>query len=195
MKQANIYKTTSRPALLVCLMLLSAAASAAPPWARAGSDELTNHHIAYAKVVDVTPVYREVRKSVPVEECWQEPVTETRHIRHSGNTAGGTLAGGLIGGIIGHQIGKGRGQKLSTAVGTLIGAQLGHDAASGGPHASSQTYTRMQNFCEQHNQVSYEEVLDSYRVTYRYEGDEYRVNMPYDPGSKIKLKVSVEPVF
>ncbi len=151
-------------------------------------------HIEYGKVLKVTPVYREVKTTTPVKECWQEPVTRSKTVRHGSHSAGATLAGGLIGGIIGHQFGKGRGQKLSTAVGTLIGAQLGHDAVRDG-HASQHTYTSYESFCEVENQVSYEEILDGYKVTYRYNGKKYKVDMPYDPGKRIKLKVSVDPVF
>ncbi len=150
--------------------------------------------IAYGKVLKVTPVYREIRTTTPVKECWQEPVTRSRTVKHGSHSAGATLAGGLIGGIIGHQFGDGRGQKLSTAMGTLIGAQLGHDAVKKG-HTSQHSYTTYENFCEVENQVSYEEVLDSYKVTYRYNGKKYKVDMPYDPGKRIKLKVSVDPVF
>lgn len=149
----------------------------------------------YGKVVKVTPIYREVKVTTPVKECWQEPVTRTRSVRHGSHSAGGTLAGGLIGGIIGHQFGNGRGKKLATAVGTIVGAQLGHDAAKGSHASSHGSYTAYESFCEVENQVRYEEVLDSYRVTYRYKGNKYQTNMPYDPGKKIKLRVSIEPVI
>lgn len=151
--------------------------------------------IAYGKVLNVTPVYREYKVSTPVKECWREPVRQTKRVRRGSNSAGGTLAGGLIGGIIGHQFGKGRGQQLSTAVGTLIGAQLGHDAVRGGSSKNHSSYTRYEDFCGVENLVSYEEELDSYKVIYRYKGNKYQTNMPYDPGKKIKLKISIEPVF
>lgn len=149
--------------------------------------------VVYGKVTNVSPVYREVRVSNPVKECWQEPVTHTK-VRHGSSSAGGTLAGGIIGGVIGHQFGKGRGKKLATAVGTIIGAQVGHDA-NRGTQASHTRYTQYEEFCEVQQHVSYEEVVDSYNVTYRYKGNRYQTNMPYDPGKRIKLKVSVEPVF
>lgn len=162
------------------------------------ADHKHKHHnkqFEYGKVIDVTPIYREVRTTTPVKECWQEPVTHTRRVRHGGNTVGGTIAGGLIGGIIGHQFGKGRGRKLSTAVGTLIGAQLGHDSVRGSYATKQSTYTRYEDICEVHNQVSYEEIVDSYKVTYKYKGRRYKAVIPYDPGKKIKLRVTVEPVF
>lgn len=159
------------------------------------SHSLKHNQIEYGKVIDVTPVYREVKVTTPVKECWQEPVTHTRPVRNGANSAGGTLAGGLIGGIIGHQFGNGRGKKLATAVGTIVGAQLGHDAAKGSHASSYGSYTAYESFCEVENRVSYVEELDSYRVTYRYKGNKYQTNLPYDPGKKIKLRVTVEPVI
>lgn len=184
-------------------MMVIAAMVAVSPLASADKGKLkySGHgpvyeEVSYAKVIDVSPVYREVRHSTPVKECWQEPVTRSKRVRsHSGNAAGATLAGGIIGGIIGHQFGKGRGKKAATAVGTIIGAQLGHDSARGS-HADSYTqYTTYEDFCEVENHVTYEEVLDSYQVTYRYHGQEYSTNMPYNPGKKLKVRVSVEPLY
>ncbi len=151
----------------------------------------------YGKVVRVTPIYREVRVVEPVSECWREPVREVREIRYERrNSAGNTLAGAIIGGVIGHQIGKGRGKKLATAVGTIVGAQLGHDAAgSGGARSTRSVHTRVEEVCETTERVRYEEEIDGYRVTYRYQGEKYTVRMPYDPGKRIKLRVRVEPVF
>lgn len=160
-----------------------------------GPEKHEHPQYAYGKVMDVTPIYHQVKVTTPVKECWNEPVTHTREVRHGANSAGGAIAGGLIGGIIGHQFGKGRGNKLSTAVGTLIGAQLGHDAVNGSQAITQQQFTRYEHFCEVEQQVSYEKVLDGYQVTYRYQGDEFQTQMPYDPGKKIKLRISVEPVF
>ena len=145
----------------------------------------------YGKVLDVTPIYREVRVSTPRKECWDEPVRVTR--RHRNDSAAGTLAGALIGGVLGHQIGKGRGNKAATALGTVIGAQMGHDANR--RHDSYDSYTRYKEVCEVTEQVNYQEVIEGYRVTYRYKGKRFHTRMPYDPGDKIKLKISVEPVF
>ena len=148
---------------------------------------------AWGKVLQVTPIYREIRSSTPVEECWQQPVRHTRHVDHN-DVAGSTLAGGLLGGIIGHQIGKGNGRKIATAFGTIIGAQLGHDSARGAYGNSDHSYTTYDNVCETRHKVSYEQVLDGYRVRYSYRGEEYETVMDRNPGKKIKLRVSVEPV-
>ena len=105
------------------------------------------------------------------------------------------VAGGLIGGIVGHQIGKGRGKKLATAVGTIIGAQIGHEAVNGHVSSSHNDYVEYEQHCKTRQQVSYEEVLDGYDVTYRYKGEKYRIEMPYDPGKRIKMRIQVTPVI
>jgi len=145
---------------------------------------------AYGKVLKVSPIYRDVRVSTPRKECWKEPVTVTRH--RGGDRGASTLAGALIGGVIGNQLGRGRGNKLATAMGTVIGAQMGHDANRGYTTESSTAYREV---CQETERVNYEEVIDGYRVTYRYKGQRFHTRMPYDPGQKIKLKISVEPVF
>ncbi len=147
----------------------------------------------YARVIDVQPVYREVEVSRPVRECWEEPVYQTRSSGHK--SAGGMLAGGLIGGIIGHQIGKGRGNKVATAVGTLIGAQIGHEAVNGHVEQQSATVVGYEQHCKTRHQVSYEEVVEGYDVTYKYRGQRYHVEMPYDPGKRIKMRIQFTPVI
>lgn len=148
-------------------------------------------HFDYARVIKATPIYREVRVSNPVRECWDEPVKHTRNNK----SAGGMVAGGLIGGIVGHQIGKGRGKKLATAVGAILGAQIGHDAVNGHVKPAQSDYVEYQKFCDTRQQVSYEEIVDGYKVTYRYKGERYSIEMPYHPGKRIKLRIQVSPVI
>ena len=185
---------TSKPVIAVILIIMSVSALAESSHKRHKSH---SRNLAYdfAKVVDVRPIYKEVEVSNPVTKCWDEPVIQVNTGTHP-KSASGMAVGGILGGIIGHQIGNGRGNKLATAVGTIIGAQIGHDAVNGHTQASGQhSYTEYQKHCRVHQQVRYEEVLDAYRVTYRYQGERYEARMPYDPGKKIKLRISIEPVF
>ena len=147
----------------------------------------------YAKVVEVRPIYREVQVSKPVRECWEEPVYHTRN-QHP-KSAEGMLVGGLLGGIVGHQFGKGRGNKVATAVGTIIGAQIGHDAVNGHAQQHGSTVVGYEEHCKTRHQASFEEVMDGYDVTYRYRGKLYHVEMPYDPGSRIKMRIQFAPVI
>jgi len=185
---------TSRPVIAMILILMSTLAMA-----DSGNKRYKKHsrNMAndYAKVVDVRPIYREVEVSSPVTECWDEPVIQAgAGVGHK--SASGMAVGGILGGIIGHQIGKGNGKKLATVVGTIIGARVGHDAVNGHVQSASQSqYTEYQQQCAVRHRVSYEEVLDGYRVIYRYKGERYELEMPYDPGKRIKLRIQIEPVI
>lgn len=154
-----------------------------------------NIQFGIGKVVDATPIYRQVRISNPIRECWDEPVIHTQNSYSEPKSASGMAVGGILGGIIGHQIGKGRGNRLATAMGTIIGAQIGHNAVNGHVETSSNTYTEYVERCDVRHQVSYEEVIEGYRVTYRYQGEQYQIEMPYNPGKRIKLRIQVIPVI
>ena len=80
------------------------------------------------------------------------------------------------------------------AVGTLIGAQVGHQAVNGDVQ-SQQTLAGYEEHCRTQHQVSYEEVLDGYDVTYEYRGRHYQLVMPYDPGKRIKMRIQFTPMI
>ncbi len=37
------------------------------------------------------------------------------------------------------------------------------------------------------------DVIDSYDVTYRYQGRDVRTRLPYDPGERVQVRVDVQP--
>ncbi len=185
---------TGKPVLAMILILMSATAMADASHKRY-KNHSRNMAYDYARVVDVRPIYREVEVSTPIRECWDEPVIQT-HGGTGHKSASGMAVGGILGGVIGHQIGKGNGKKLATVVGTILGAQIGHNAVNGNVQSVPQnSYTEYEQRCSVRHQVSYEEVLDGYRVTYRYKGERYQIEMPYDPGKRIKLRIQIEPVI
>lgn len=155
--------------------------------AQAGHREWNETRYDYARVIDVDPVYREVRYSEPREVCREEPVTE-RRVYGGAPDPGAILLGAAIGGVIGHQFGHGHGRDVSTAVGAAIGA--GHGAA-----ASSASNSRVverdvyRTTCRDVREVRYEQRVDYYDVTYRYHGRTYRTRMDYDPGNRVRVKV------
>jgi uncharacterized protein YcfJ len=141
--------------------------------------------IVSAKVLKVSPVYHYVTNTRPVTECWDEPVTSEHYYRrHDGSS---TLAGGLLGGIIGHQIGHGRNRPITTALGTIIGAQIGNDAGAHGSYTTHETYRNVCRVVDKED--GFEVVQDGYQVSYLYKGKRYNTHMPYDPGSRVKIKV------
>jgi uncharacterized protein YcfJ len=146
---------------------------------------------AYAEVVKSRPITRTVEVSRPREECWREEVTR-REDTGVGET-GETLIGAAIGAAIGHQIGHGRGNNAATIGGAILGGAIG------GKHAREQEdradeYVSYKRRCRTVTERHTEERIDGYDVTYRYGGETYRTRLPYDPGRKLRVNVSVSPV-
>jgi len=171
-------------ALASAAMLLGTSA------AFAGDDYATYD---YAQVVSSQPIIKYVTVKTPVSECWEE--TEYYTVNNSpGGNAAGTLFGAVMGSVIGHQIGSGSGNDVATVAGGLIGAAIGNDVSK---------RRKGQNVAEQHSRpverckTSYrehrEERIDGYRVTYRYHGQKYMTEMPYDPGNKLRVRVDIRP--
>jgi uncharacterized protein YcfJ len=147
----------------------------------------------YAKVISSQPIVNYVTVKTPVRECWEEMqyYTVDRRSRYGG---GGTLVGALIGGVVGHQFGSGRGNDAATVAGTLIGAAIGSDASRKRYDGYGvERVARPVERCETRYEARQEERIDGYRVTYRYHGQKYMTEMPYDPGNKIRVRVDVRP--
>jgi uncharacterized protein YcfJ len=146
----------------------------------------------YAKVISAEPIINYVTVSEPVRECWEEvrhySVDRSRHERRAG-----TFLGAIIGGVIGHQIGSGRGNDAATVAGSLIGAAIGNDAARSRHGSHVEQVAQPVERCETRYRKHREERIDGYRVVYRYHGQKYLTEMPYDPGNKIRVRVDVRP--
>lgn len=146
----------------------------------------------YAKVIKAQPKIRQVTVTTPVKECWQETQYYSVN-RNAGRNVGSTLFGALVGGVIGHQFGSGSGNDAATIAGGLIGGAIGSDAAKRRNGYGVEQHSRPVQRCETRYQESREERIDGYRVTYRYNGQKYITDMPYDPGETIRVRVDVRP--
>ena len=99
-----------------------------------------------------------------------------------------------MGGVIGHQFGGGAGKSAATALGTIVGAAIGKDAAirrAGGYQTTE--YSRPVRRCETRYQSREEERIDGYRVIYTYNGQKYATQTPFDPGTRLRIRVDVRP--
>ena len=148
----------------------------------------------YAQVISSRPIVNYVTVSTPVRECWEEMQYYSVDRRARG-TGAGTLLGAVIGGVIGHQVGSGRGNDAATVAGSLIGAAIGNDSARrrNGDNYGVERHARPVERCKTSYQEHREERIDGYQVTYRYHGQKYQTEMPYDPGKKIRVRVDVRP--
>ena len=177
-------------AVSVGLLAITAAAPAfADRWDDRGDDRDYRNDAVYAPVVSSRPVYREVRVNEPRQECRDERVVYRDQGSYGSNPAG-TILGGIIGGVAGHQIGGGRGRDVATALGAVIGAGIGSQS---GRNYGDNEHVSYQQRCDTVNAYRYEERVDGYDVTYRYNGRLYNTRLPYDPGRRIALNVDVRP--
>ena len=156
----------------------------------------------YARVTHVEPRYRQVRISVPRQQCYSETryVPDERAYRGERPAAGGMILGGLIGAVIGHQIGNGYERGIGTVAGAVIGSAIGHEAAqrsAGGPeygdygdHGGRQVEGER---CVTRYSDSVEQRIDGYRVSYVYNDRNYQTDLPYDPGERVRVRVTLSP--
>ena len=147
---------------------------------------------AYANVISAEPIINYVTVSTPVRECWEE-MEYYQVDTHRGDRSASTLFGAVIGGVIGHQFGSGRGNDAATVAGSLIGAAIGNDAARKRYGDGYETHGRPVQRCETRYREHREQRIDGYRVVYRYHGQKYMTEMPYDPGNKLRVRVDVRP--
>lgn len=128
------------------------------------------------KVISSVQVIQQV--SVPRQVCSQEQVA-----MQPNKSGAGAAMGAIAGGAVGNQFGGGNGKAAATMLGILGGAILG-EKIEGAPAPQTQTVQTCttQNILE--NRVM------GYNVTYEFNGKQYTVQMPRDPGPTIRLNVT-----
>jgi uncharacterized protein YcfJ len=108
------------------------------------------------------------------------------------------ILGGIIGAALGNQIGRGDGRRAATVAGAVIGSAIGHDVGEKRNANSGPVYTESRPYdvqrCEVHDEESFEDRVDGYRVTYEYCGRRQTMVLPYDPGDRVRVRVDVQPV-
>ena len=135
-----------------------------------------NERLFEADVISVRAVV-----GPPEQRCWieREQVQE-----RGGPNVPGAIAGAVIGGIIGHQIGGGRGQDVATVGGAVGGAAVGANVGRGGG-VYTQDVQRCREVSSRHPEF--------WDVTYRFNGQEHRVQMNAPPGRTILVNRDGEP--
>ncbi len=137
-----------------------------------------------AEVVRSKPIYRNVIKRVPYQECWDEQVPVQSYYDDRGNTIDdnfGALIGGVAGGILGHQVGGGSGKTAATVGGAIIGTLVGKNLSRNQHRRSYTSGYKTVRKCV----TKYSESSD--RVITRYK------NIAYYNGRKI-VKFSNRPL-
>ena len=160
-------------------LIASAIAIAALPAAHAVEFEDT------ARVTRVQPRMEQINR--PREECRTEyvqvPVQQQR-------SPAGSIIGGIAGAVLGNQVGDGSGRVAATAAGAIAGSVIGDRASNSNARQGVQEQAVRQ--CRMVD--AYETRTVGYDVTYDYRGQSYTSTMSYDPGQRLRVRVSVEPV-
>lgn len=146
-----------------------------------------NTKIAYADVLRVDPVYDRVQTNGAHEECEDVPVD--RRVDGGNNNAAGTVIGAIVGGVLGNTVGKGDGRKAATVAGAVVGGAVGHNVAS----QDDRYYSGPERRCHMVQDAAEERRIVGYDVQYRYRGDVYMSRLDYDPGERVRVRVSVAP--
>lgn len=138
----------------------------------------------YARVVSVAPQYEQV--NYPQQDCYTEYVPVQRQQPRG---VGGSIIGGVAGGILGNQIGGGNGRTVATAAGAIAGAIVGDRLENNNqPGVVEQQAVRQCRTVD-----NWQTRTTGYAVTYEYRGHTYTSVMPYDPGARLPVRVSVTP--
>jgi uncharacterized protein YcfJ len=181
----------------------------------------TERFTEYARVIDVQPVYKEVRLREPRQECWTEQQdhivgyeTDNRYEHHeatrnrTNQSSGNAIVGSVIGGIIGNQLGRGHSRSSrtgATVAGAIIGGAIGNEARGDVQrhrrydrprrHAQSRPIyeTRPVERCKRVVESRSEQRLQHYNVTYKYKGRTFNTRLPRDPGNRLELQITVAP--
>jgi len=153
------------------------------------SDYRTPDYTDSARVVSSVPIYQTINQ--PQQQCWTESVTSYEERR----SPSGVILGGVAGGIVGNAIGHGSGRAASTVVGAIIGAAVGDQLAN--RERDAVLVSRPIQHCQTVD--SFHQILTGYQVTYDYNGRYSTVMLPYNPGPRVPLAITVrspgQPVY
>ena len=106
-----------------------------------------------------------------------------------GGSLAGPVIGGVAGGLLGSRFGQGNGRVASAAAGAVVGAIVGDQL--GNRDRGGEYEEREVRRCRTVDH--FESRLSGYRVAYEYQGRSYSTMLPYDPGARLPVRVSVEP--
>ena len=169
--------------ILAALLLASTGAVQAQPYPPPPPRD-DNAHFGWADVLRVDPVYDVVQAGPPHQECYDEQVTTTDN-----NHTGGTVLGAIVGGALGNQVGKGNGRTAATIAGAVAGGAIGNRVSA----ANDRTYSDTQTRCRMVSDYPPQRRISAYDVEYRYRGEVYVSRLGYDPGERLRVRVSVTP--
>jgi uncharacterized protein YcfJ len=156
-----------------CLPLLLLAVMAAPAWAQNTVIQTENVRVEYAQVLRAEPVYQTLRATSMVERCEQStPVQGEQEPRRGIARVVGAVKDVLTPGKSGAS-----GDEAADA-----------DAENAEPIVFPGEGCRMVPVEREFRRPI------AYDVDYVHKGVKYRSRLPYDPGNRLRVRVSVTPI-
>ena len=131
--------------------------------------------VAVKELTETVVTPREHCEDVQVQH--QAPVKDERRIA-------GTVVGGLAGGLLGSVVGGGNGKALATVAGAAAGGYAGNQVQKN--MQKKDVVTTSEHRCKTLNEKSQKVV--GYNVTYRFDGKDGTVRMPFKPGPTLPMK-------
>jgi len=119
--------------------------------------------------------------------------------REGGSESGRTMAtvlGGIAGAVLGSNVGNGSGRYVGTAVGSMVGGMAGrsiYDNSQRNRQAQAGTVRVCDPQPANGRYYGSDERVEGYDVTYEYAGRTYQTRTSYNPGDRIRVRVSVTP--
>ncbi len=132
---------------------------------------------------DVTSVHAVVGS--PGQRCWVEHQPASQG--SGDNRTPGAILGAVIGGVLGHQVGGGSGRDLATVGGAVAGAVVGSRVGRGDGEGTAARDVQRCNGEQGANRPGY------WDVTYRFRGEDHRIQMTTQPGRTITVNRRGEP--
>ncbi len=166
------------PLALAMAIVMSVPTASAQPYPAPHRDAPVTY--GYASVLRVTPAYE-------TYHAVEQQCDDGGYQRVQNDTTGGTVLGAIVGGALGNTVGKGDGRKAATVAGAVAGGVIGHNVAKN----SDSGY--VSGGCRPVEVDRDEQRPAGFDVEYNYKGDVYVARMPYDPGDRIRVRVSVVP--
>jgi uncharacterized protein YcfJ len=153
----------------------------------------------FAKVTGVSPQIEQINR--PRQECHTEVVQVSRQVQTGQTTGGeratgGAVIGGIAGALLGNQVGRGNGRTAATAAGAIVGAISGdrlENNGNGNGRPVTETVVTDQPVQKCRMVDHWESRNTGYSVNYEYKGRNYTALLPYDPGTRLKVNVTVTP--
>jgi len=132
-----------------------------------------------ARVISATPIIERITE--PRQECTPAARAPAQSRDRS---ILGPVIGGVAGAVIGSQVGRGSGKTAATAVGAIAGAVAGDRIAN-----SQTANAQPAQVCR--TVETTRDVIKGYTVVYRYNRRDITTTMPYNPGRRVRIGISV----